>query len=312
MSILGYYIPKELVYILIVIFSVLTICSTVFGILQKQSPSDSKRELVLRTRSWWFIALGLCVVVLAPPIFGTILVGYVSFVALREMFSISGMRESDRVAMFVSYFAVPVQYYLAYKMYFTQFLVFIPLVMFMVIPFVLVMGGKTAKIGRSMPLIPTLLMLTTYMLSHIVLLFNVQVEEFEVGPGGLIIYLVAITSFNDVFQFVWGKSLGKRKILPTISPNKTWAGFIGGVMTTAVFSYLIRFLTPFSEWEALVTGLTLGVMGFFGDSLISAVKRDLHLKDTDDLIPGHGGAMDRLDSILITAPVFFHLLSYFT
>ncbi|MEM7372137.1 MAG: phosphatidate cytidylyltransferase [Bacteroidota bacterium] len=312
MSIQDYHIAKELVYILIGVFSVLTICSIAFSLMHKRNPSDSNKELVLRTRSWWFIALGLCLVILAPPIFGTILIAYISFVALREMFSISGMRESDRVAMFVAYFAIPIQYYLAYKMYFTQFLAFIPLGMFMLISFVLVMGGNTAKIGRSMPLIPTLLMLTTYMLSHIVLLFNVEVSDFEVGAGGLIFYLVAITSFNDVFQFVWGKALGKRKILPTVSPNKTWAGFVGGVLTTAVFSYCIRFLTPLADWEALVTGLILGVMGFFGDSLVSAVKRDLQLKDTDDLIPGHGGAMDRLDSILITAPVFFHLLTFFT
>ena len=64
--------------------------------------------------------------------------------------------------------------------------------------------------------------------------------------------------------------------------------------------------------EALLTGLAIGVMGFFGDSLISAIKRDLQLKDTDDLIPGHGGAMDRLDSIIITSPVYYHLLRFFT
>lgn len=312
MSIREFSIPIELTYILTAIFSVLTLSSTSFAILQKRKPSQLSKELILRTRSWWFIAMGLCIVVLAPPLAGTLLLGYISFVALREMFSISGMRESDRTAMFAAYLAIPIQYYLAYQMYYSQFLAFIPIVMFMLIPFLLVLNGNTSKIGRSMPLIPTLLMLTTYMLSHIVLLYGVEIEGFSLGAGGLIIYLVAITAFNDVFQFTWGKLLGKRKILPKISPNKTWEGFIGGVLTSALFSFALRFLTPLTAWQALSMGLVLGIMGFLGDAMMSAIKRDLDLKDTDDLIPGHGGAMDRLDSIIITAPVFFHLLTFYT
>ena len=310
MKIGNHFIPVELVYILGFVFLLLSVSSVIFSLQFRRKPSPFRQELMLRTRSWWFIAIGISVIVLAPIWVGTLLLGYVSFVALREMFSISGMREADRSALFAGYFAIPVQYYLAYHNHYEAFLYFIPLVMFMLIPFLLVLAGKTAKIGRSMPLIPTLLMLTTYMISHLVLLFHIEVPGFTVGAGGLIMYLVAITAFNDVFQFTWGKLLGKHKILPAVSPNKTWEGFVGGILTTAGFSYLIRFLTPMNGWQALAMGLCLGIMGFLGDSLISAIKRDLHIKDTGDLIPGHGGAMDRLDSIIITGPVFFHLLRW--
>jgi phosphatidate cytidylyltransferase len=182
--------------------------------------------------------------------------------------------------------------------------------MFISIPLILVLTGKTTRIGRSMCFIPTELMLTVYMISHIALLYNVEVPGFEVGPGGLILYLLALTSFNDIFQYIWGKLLGKRKIIPRVSPNKTWAGFIGGILTTAGLAVLIRFLTPLTLPEAFIMGFCLGIMGFMGDAVMSAIKRDLELKDTDDLIPGHGGAMDRLDSIVITAPVFYYLLTY--
>lgn len=311
MNIYGYHIPIILLYVFSGIFTVLTLCSAIFWGLHKKKPSEFLKELIVRTRSWWYIAIGIAIVVLAPPIFGTILIAYVSFVALREMFSITGFRETDRAALFAAYCAIPVQFYLAYQMQYYRFLYFIPLLMFIGIPFLLVMTGKIEKVGRSMSLIPTVLLLTVYMLSHIVLLYNIEIPNFEIGPGGLIIYLVVLTSFNDVFQFTWGKLLGERKVLPTVSPNKTWEGLIGGVITTAILSYFIRFLTPFSPGEALFTGLVIGVMGFVGDAVISAIKRDLHLKDTDDLIPGHGGAMDRLDSIIITAPIFYHLLTYF-
>jgi phosphatidate cytidylyltransferase len=311
MNILGRDISIEIIYVLAIIFGVLIVCSVSFWAIARTRSTPLIKELIVRTRSWWYMAIGIAVVVTTPPIIGTVLIGYVSFVALREMLSIARFRTADRTAMFAAYFAIPVQFYLAYHLYYYQFLYFIPLIMFIGLPFILVMTGKTSMIGRSMSLIPTILLLTVYMISHIVLLFHVEVPGFDVGPGGLVIYLIMCTAFNDVFQFTWGKLLGKRKILPNVSPNKTWEGFIGGVLTTACLGYFLRFLTPLSGQEAFITGLAIGIMGFVGDSVVSAIKRDLEIKDTDDLIPGHGGAMDRLDSIVITAPVFYHFLRYF-
>ena len=183
--------------------------------------------------------------------------------------------------------------------------------MFVCVSIILVLTGETNRIGRSMAIIPTILILTVYMPSHMVLLFHVNVPEFTVGAGGLIVFLIIITASNDIFQFTWGKLLGKRKILPKISPNKTWAGFIGGVITSSLLGIVLSFLTPLNYIECFYVGLSLGIIGFIGDSIISAVKRDLKIKDTDDLIPGHGGAMDRLDSIVLTTPAFYYLLIFF-
>ena len=183
--------------------------------------------------------------------------------------------------------------------------------MFISVSVILVLTGETNRIGRSMAIIPTTLMLTVYMPSHMVLLYHVSVPGFTVGAGGLIIFLIMITAFNDIFQFTWGKLLGKRKILPKISPNKTWVGFIGGVFTSGVLGGALSFLTPLDYINCFYIGLSLSIIGFIGDSIISAVKRDLKIKDTDDLIPGHGGAMDRLDSIVLTTPTFYYLLIFF-
>ena len=111
-----------------------------------------------------------------------------------------------------------------------------------------------------------------------------------------------------MFQFTWGKLLGRHKIIPKISPNKTWEGFIGGILTTTIIGYFLRFLTPFSETEALVVSFIVACAGFVGDVVVSAVKRDIGLKDTGTLIPGHGGILDRIDSLSITAVVFFHIV----
>ncbi len=311
MIIFNYFIPKELGIALIVIFGALIVCSSAFVLIQRVKPSSLVKGMILTTRSWWFMALGITVVIIAPPIYGTILIAYVSFVALREMFSISGFRESDRTAIFVAYFAIPIQYYLAYQNLYFELLIFIPIIMLIAIPFILVLAGKTHRIGRSMSIIPALLLLTVYMISHIVLFYHVEIPDFTAGSGGLILFVVIITSLNDVFQFAWGKLLGRHKILPNVSPNKTWEGFIGGVFSSAGLAVLIRVLTPLTIKEAFISGLILSIMGFIGDSVMSAIKRDLQIKDTDDLIPGHGGAMDRLDSLVVTAPIFYYLLKFF-
>ena len=136
--------------------------------------------------------------------------------------------------------------------------------------------------------------------------------EAVAGGAGLVLFLVFLTQFNDVSQYIWGKMLGKRKIIPKVSPNKTWEGFLGGVGTTTVCALLLSsFLTPLSLLLAVGAGLIIGVGGFIGDVTISAIKRDIGIKDSGSLLPGHGGILDRIDSLTYTAPLFFHYVYYF-
>jgi len=127
------------------------------------------------------------------------------------------------------------------------------------------------------------------------------------AAAGMILYLILLTEFNDVFQFCWGKTFGRHKIIPWISPNKTWQGFLGGLGSTIVLALLLRDLASYFWWQALLAGLVIGHMGFFGDLTISAIKRDLGRKDTSKSIPGHGGFMDRLDSLSFASLAFFYL-----
>ena len=311
MKLINQLIKPEIGYTLGAIFGLISACLAIFYSKKTNQPNESIIELFLRTRSWAFIAGGLATIVLLPPYVGTVMIAYLSFLGFREMASITGFRSADRTALLAAYGAIPVQYYLAYHQQLDLFFAFIPIGMFTLIPFILISGGKTKAIGRSMALIPSLLMLTVFMISHIGLLFNLPISDFDLGYGGLILYLLLLTALNDVFQYTWGKLLGKRKIIPAISPNKTWAGFLGGIITTGFCACLLRFLTPLSGEQALVMGWSLGLAGFAGDILISAIKRDLDLKDTDDIIPGHGGIMDRMDSLVLTAPVFYYLLTFF-
>ena len=120
--------------------------------------------------------------------------------------------------------------------------------------------------------------------------------------------LLFLGQFNDVLQFLWGKLFGKHKITPDVSPNKTWEGFIGGLVCTIILGYFLRFLTFFTPVQAVTASFCIAFAGFFGDLNMSAIKRDLGIKDMGNTIPGHGGIMDRLDSLSFASLIFFHLV----
>jgi len=125
-----------------------------------------------------------------------------------------------------------------------------------------------------------------------------------------IIFIVVITELNDVFQYLMGKFFGKHKITPQISPNKTLEGFLGGVFLTIILSNILGFfLLKTNILVNSILGLTLGISGFFGDLFISYLKRKAGIKDTGKLLPGHGGLLDRMDSLIFNATLFFWTLS---
>ena len=236
---------------------------------------------------------------------------FLSFIAFRELYSVLGFREADRGALFWGILAIPIQYYLAYLAWYGAFIIFIPVVMFLVLPLRLVLKGDTHGITKSMALLQWILMLSVFGISHLAYLLSLpELPGFSSGGRGLLLFLVFLTEINDVMQFIWGKLLGRHKILPKISPNKTWEGFLGGVISTTVIGYFLGFLTPLSAPNVILVSALIAIAGFSGDVVISAIKRDKGIKDMGNSIPGHGGVFDRIDSLAYTAPVFFHLVYY--
>jgi phosphatidate cytidylyltransferase len=124
-------------------------------------------------------------------------------------------------------------------------------------------------------------------------------------------FLVFVVQISDVLQYVWGKTCGKHPVAPHVSPNKTIEGFVGGVLTATACGAALWWITPFNPWQAAGMALLITLMGFFGGLVMSAIKRDRGVKDYGALIPGHGGMMDRIDSLCFAAPVFFHVTRYY-
>lgn len=302
---------KDLLTVVLVIFGILIFATLLFFIVGKLKPQANLTELKSRTRSWWIMATLVLAATLINTNISYIAIALLSFVAFRELYSVLGFRESDRRAIFWAYVSIPIQYYLAYIGWYGAFIIFIPIVMFLFLPMRLVLKGNTVGIVKSMSLLQWILMLTVFGLSHMAYLLSLpEIPGFPSGGRGLLLFLVFLTEINDVMQFTWGKLLGKHKIIPKVSPNKTWEGFVGGVISTTILGYFLGFLTPLSDYQVVFVSFMIAISGFVGDVVMSSVKRDIGVKDMSTAIPGHGGILDRIDSLAYTTPVFFHLVYY--
>jgi phosphatidate cytidylyltransferase len=145
-----------------------------------------------------------------------------------------------------------------------------------------------------------------WMFSHVGFLAN------SAHAYGYLLFLLLAVETNDVAAFTWGKLVGRRKLRDAISPNKTWGGAIGALAFSMALPWLLRFSFPhFGPLQLVLAGLIVGVGGQLGDLALSVIKRDLGVKDMGSLIPGHGGLLDRVDSLIFTAPLFFHMVRWF-
>ncbi|MBL1263103.1 phosphatidate cytidylyltransferase [Candidatus Methylomicrobium oryzae] len=290
----------------------LALSSLISIALVKTRPERNYRELRQRVRTWWFIVGIFALAVLVNRTVSVVLFGFISFLAFKEYLSLIPTRRADHRVLFWAYLAIPIQFYWVWHGWYGMFIIFIPVYMFLLLPMRMILVGETQGFLKAIGTLHWGLMITVFNLSHMAFMLVLPPENNPAGGvAGLLLYLVFLTEINDIAQYVWGKSFGRRKISPKVSPNKTVAGFLGGLLTTTMLAIaLAPWLTPLTSGEGAAAGLLIGVAGFVGDVTISALKRDIGVKDSGSLLPGHGGILDRLDSLTYTAPLFFHFAYY--
>jgi len=293
------------------IFSILILATIVIFVLKKCHPHRDYLELQQRVNSWWVIVCLFSLAMLSPKWLALTFFGLVSFLALKEYLTLAPTRRSDSIPLLWMYAAIPLQYIWVGMSWYGMFIIFIPIYVFLFLPARMVMVGDTKGFLHSASIMHWGMMTTVFALSHVA--FLLIMPGIEAGVGALlVIFLVALTELNDIAQYIWGKALGKTKIIPKVSPNKTVAGLVGGVVTTSLLAVILGpLLTPMNWIHALGAGVIISLSGFCGDLVMSAIKRDFGVKDSGKLLPGHGGILDRLDSLIYTAPLFFHFFYYF-
>jgi phosphatidate cytidylyltransferase len=282
----------------------LVVATTAITTLKDHWNKATHIELVQRVRTWWIIFAMFALNLLTGRVAFLTFMGMISFLALKEYFSLIATRPADRYTILLAYLAVPVQYLFIGLGIAPGFMFLVPVVTFLVIQGSMVLRGEANDYVHAAGQLQWGIVICLSCISHLAYL---RVLPAEPGGAGLVFYVVLLTELNDIAQYLWGKLAGRNKVSPRLSPNKTWEGLIGGIATTIVLAIaLAQFVTPFSTVQAMAAGAVIAAAGFFGDLNISALKRDLGVKDTGQMLPGHGGILDRLDSLMFTAPAFFY------
>ena len=298
---------------------VLLSIATVIGMLLKmRATTDSGRAVVdnlnQRTRAWWSMIAIFVLAFFIGRNATLVLFGIISFLALREFITLTPTKSGDYYPLALSFFLlVPLQYYLIGIDWYALFSIFIPVYGFLLLPAFAALAGEVEDFLARIAKIQWGVMIAVYCVSHAPALLLLTIPGYsESGQNVLLLfYLLLIVQMSDVMQYVFGKLFGKTKIAPVVSPSKTVEGFIGGGASAVAIGAGMWWITPFTPLQSAGMALIIVMMGFFGGLALSAVKRSLGAKDWGSMIEGHGGVMDRMDSVSFAAPIFFHVTRYY-
>ena len=309
-------IPHEFFWLFGSLSALLAVASLI-GVMLLRRPSDpktqaSRENLVARVNAWWAMVAILAVAFLSGPTMTLILFALASFFALREFVTLTPSREGDRLPLSLAFFLIiPAQFVLIGMQRYGMFAIFIPVYAFLLLPSIAALRSdiedflsRTAKQQWG-------LMITVYCLSHAPALLMLELPGGKGESALLLFYLLLIVQMSDVMQYVFGKLFGRTRIAPVVSPSKTVAGFVGGGLAATAIGGAMWWITPFTPLESAAISAVIVLMGFLGGLTLSAVKRSLGAKDWGVMIEGHGGMLDRTDSICFAAPVFFHVVRFF-
>ncbi len=289
-------------------------------------------EIRDRTLTWWWMTAVFFLAIATHRVVSFVFLGFLCFGALREYFSLLPAEEmvsgrivsfKDRFSILVCYLSIPAVIYIAYINWYNLFVIFIPVYLVLLLPILFVLQNRTQGSLKSLAVLSLGLLFFVYNLGHCLFMINFGAI--------LLMYCFTLTEVRDLLSYWIGKSfaaLGGRmedgfwkraletRIAPAVSPKKTWAaGLCAAVLTAAASLLFVPLLPDFPQGRLSLqycafVGLMIGIAGLFGDLVFSMIKRDIGVKDSGATLPGHGGIIDRVDSLVFTTPVTFHLIHW--
>jgi phosphatidate cytidylyltransferase len=297
------------------VIGVLVFASTIGWLLKLKFAAHAPHAVIdnlnARIKAWWLMVIVIGGALWAGKTGVIVLFVFASFIALREYMSIAPTRRGDHWALLLSFFlVVPFQYFLIWMEWYGFYSIFIPAYAFLVIPMMSAARGEVRNFMLRAATLQWGLMICVYCISHVPALLTLDIAGYKGRNAFLIVFLILVVQSSDVLQYVWGKLFGRIKIAPEVSPSKTVGGFLGGVASATLVGAALWWITPFTPLQAGVLSLGITLLGFLGGLVMSAIKRDRGVKDWGTMIEGHGGVLDRLDSVCFSAPIFFHVVRY--
>ena len=279
---------------------------------QRRGGSETIANLNARVRAWWVMVAIIAVNFFLGRDATIVLFAIASLFALREFITLTPTSRGDHLPLVVCFYVLlPIQYLLIGADWYNLFAIFLPVYGFLLLPVLTAFSGDTEHFLERVTKVQWGLMITVYCISYAPALLLLRIPGFTGQNLLLMIYMLTIVQMSDVLQYVFGKLFGRHKIAPSVSPSKTVEGFVGGGLSAVGVGTALWWITPFSPLQSAAMAAVVVVAGFLGGLALSAVKRSIGAKDWGAMIEGHGGMLDRLDSVSFAAPVFFHLTRYF-
>lgn len=309
--------PQEKFYWLIGGIATLLAVASLIGLaLRLRAGSESAVAVIdnlnARVRAWWSMVAIFSVAFVIGTNATIVMFAFISFFALREFITLTPTTPGDHRALSLAFFAlIPIQYWLIGIHWYALFSIFIPVYGFLFLPSFSALAQDAENFLERTAKIQWGIMVTIYCISHVPALLLLDIPGYDGQNALLLFYLVLVVQLSDVLQYVFGKLFGKTKIAPVVSPSKTVEGFVGGAASATLIGSAMWWITPFTPLQSAGMAFIIVLMGFLGGLSLSAVKRSLGAKDWGTMIKGHGGMMDRMDSVSFAAPIFFHLTRYF-
>jgi len=294
------------------LFTLLSLATVTGLALRARGDTPSIRNLNQRIWAWWAMVLVIGLALALGQCGAVALFGLVSFLALREFITLIPTRRADHRALFWAFFVItPLQYLLVATKWYGMMSIFVPVYAFIFMAIRTVLQGDAQDYLSRTSKIQWALMICVYALSHVPALLLIPFPGGDAVGIKLMLYLLTVVQLSDILQYVFGKLFGRHPVSPKISPNKTVEGLVGGVLSASLVGTMLAPMTPFSWWQSGVISLLINLLGVYGGLVMSAIKRDQGVKDYGVCLPGHGGILDRVDSLCFSAPVFFHVVRFF-
>jgi len=301
----------NLIYLSLTALSIL-FAATMIGEVLRAKFADSRphptiETYLTRVRSWWMMTILTALALLSGPGGVVLLFAFCSFAALREFLTLTTKTRADHWSMVASFYLIlPAQYILIWLGQTGLTTVLIPVYAFLLLPILSALRGTQTKFLARISETQWALMTCVYCTSHVPALVTLEIKNFDTSPVLLIAFLVVVVQLADLVDYFAGRRIGKTKIAEAISP-KTWEGFGAAVTSAAVMGAALSWITPFGPFMAAAMAVIAYSVGAGGSLVLRAIKRDLGVKDWGHLIPGQGGLIDQLDSVIFAAPIFYHL-----
>lgn len=257
----------------------------------------------------WVMILFFIAAVLIDQWILILYIWFIAFLALKEFFSITPSRRADRRVLFVGYLSLPIQFIFILLGWREAFIVFVPIWVFLVLPMVMVIIGETQGFLRAWSTMGWGIITTVYSLGYLAYLLVLPAATHPpVGGTGLFLFVVGMAQLNHTAQYAFGRLFPSPRFSLKVSQTRNWASLIGSILATIPVAWFFApLLTPFGGFLGVAMGILLAIGAFIGYIILSAIKHDLQIKDRGTMTPGQGGVLNRIDTFVYTAPLFYYL-----